>query len=369
MKILQVGKYYHPERGGIETVTRDLAEEFSRQHESLVLVYGDKTENISINKVKVKRRKAMATIKGAPISLRYGMSMVREMYYADVVHLHFPNPQALLISVFFPFFYSKIVIHWHSDVVGKGVGGLLLRPFELILSRLAKVTVFTSESYRDNSYIKKYCAATDVVYLGIDERPEYFSIDSEVKEIHEIDEKFVLFVGRLVKYKGLEYLVRAMADVDSGVSLLIVGDGPEKEELSDLVGKLKLSERVRFLGKVSDAYLDYLFCNSIALVLPSIDRAEAFGVVQLEAMRAKLPVISTAINGSGVDEVNLNNVSGLVVSPKDSVSLAKAIEKLSSDAELRNSLSLKAYDRFINNFTKKVMTSGFYRVYAKFMKK
>jgi len=158
--------------------------------------------------------------------------------------------------------------------------------------------------------------------------------------------RLVLGVGRLTSYKGFEYLVRAMVEVDA--RLLIVGEGPCRRTLERLVSTLGLHDRVALLGDIPEVAPYYEACD--VFVLPSISRNEAFGLVQLEAMAAGKPVVNTAI-GSGVAFACPPGLSGQAVPPADPAALAAAIRGLLADPELRRTLGAAGRARVAEEFS------------------
>ncbi|WP_238398228.1 glycosyltransferase [Halorussus salinus] len=167
--------------------------------------------------------------------------------------------------------------------------------------------------------------------------------------VSEVDDSqpVLLFAGRLIYYKGLEYLVEAMVDVDA--TLLIAGDGDRREALEAHVGSLGIEERVRFLGYVTDEQLHRLYNRADVFVLPSSVPSEAFGIVQLEAMAHGTPVVNTDLP-SGVPWVSQDGETGLTVPPRDSTALANAINELLSETDRRRQYGrnarLRAETRF-----------------------
>ena len=115
-------------------------------------------------------------------------------------------------------------------------------------------------------------------------------------------------------YKGVEFLLRALTESD--VAAVIIGDGPLRGSLEDLATGLGVDSRTFFLGAVDDGALAAWYGACDIFVLPSVTRAEAFGLVQLEAMARGKPVISTRIE-TGVPWVNLDGYTGLTVPPSD----------------------------------------------------
>src|SRR5208283_126499 len=136
----------------------------------------------------------------------------------------------------------------------------------------------------------------------------------------------------LVYYKGFEYLIQAMKDIDA--TLIIVGDGPEYTRLEDCAWQAGVRSRVVFAGWVRDLR-PYYHAASV-FVLPSIARSEAFGLVQLEAMAAGKPVVNTALM-SGVPFVSQDGLTGITVPPCDPEALSAALNRLLGDAALRES--------------------------------
>jgi rhamnosyl/mannosyltransferase len=226
------------------------------------------------------------------------------------------------------------------------------RAFEPILHavlRRADAVITTSPNYLKSSKIlARHLERCCVIPLGI--RIEDFGRPDPVG-VAEIQKQFgesiVLCVGRLVYYKGLEYLIRAMAQVQG--QLLIVGKGPLRAFLIELAERLGVRDRVHFLGKLDHRALVQCYHAAKVFVFPSVARSEAFGIVQVEAMAAGLPVINTNLQ-SGVPFVSLHNQTGITVTPADADALAAAINVLLIDEKLRASLGVAARLRAQSEF-------------------
>jgi rhamnosyl/mannosyltransferase len=152
----------------------------------------------------------------------------------------------------------------------------------------------------------------------------------------------------MVPYKGLDVLVRAFANVDA--TAILVGDGPTRSSVEGLARDTGVGGRVVFAGRVDDDEMVALYQACDAFVLPSVTRAEAFGVVQLEAMAAGRPVVSTALP-SGVPWVNQDEVTGLVVPPGDAGALTAALTRLLRDEALRVRMGQAGQARVAAEFT------------------
>jgi glycosyltransferase involved in cell wall biosynthesis len=172
----------------------------------------------------------------------------------------------------------------------------------------------------------------------------------------------ILSVGRLIEYKGLEFLLGAMKEVDA--TLLVIGTGRLREQLEKMTEDSGIQGKVRFLGKVEDVSPYYKAAQ--LFVLPSITRAEAFGLVQVEAMAAGIPVVNTELD-SGVPEVSVGGVTGITVPPNDSEALARAINFLLGNEDARRKYGEAASDRARETFTAQRMADETQKIYQSAM--
>lgn len=180
--------------------------------------------------------------------------------------------------------------------------------------------------------------------------------------------KLVLAVGRLVPYKGFDVLIRAAKQFVKDSVVVIVGSGPLEQELQHAIEQDGLEDRIVLAGRLSDTALHALFERATLYCLPSTYRAEAFGVVLLEAMTFGLPIVASDIPGSGVPWVNQHGVSGINVPIGDEKALAEACNQILGSEELRSRLSKGARQRFLAEFTEEVsvkrMMSAYDRLFT-----
>jgi len=174
--------------------------------------------------------------------------------------------------------------------------------------------------------------------------------------------RVLLAVGRLVYYKGFEYLIEAMRHINA--KLLIVGDGPLRGELESRIVARGLSHRVEMLGEIQNHELAPYYMASDLFAFPSIARSEAFGIVQLEAMSCGLPVVNTSLD-SGVPFVSRHNETGLTVPARDPAALANAANLLLASSELRARFSAAAIRRVATEFTARLMAQRTLALYNK----
>lgn len=145
-------------------------------------------------------------------------------------------------------------------------------------------------------------------------------------------------------YKGFEYLIESAKYLNDNTIVLIVGAGPLYEDLINLIKKLALEEKVYLIGKVENIQTFIKKCD--VFCLPSVERSEAFGLVLVEALFYGKPLVTTEVYGSGMSYVNKNNITGLVVPPKNPKALADAINKILMDKDLYQKFSKNALERF-----------------------
>jgi len=367
MKILEVNKLYFPWSGGIEQTVQDIAEGLNKidwcNIEVLVCQPKGKRKTEEINGVTVHRASSLGMLLGMPISFSFFLLFRRLSKKVDILHIHHPFPlSAVAYLLSRP--RARLIVHYHSDIVRQKISNFFLRPFLKRFLNHADLIIVTNPIIIESSKIlKKHRNKCLVVPSGID--LEKFKLTPEIqKKSEEIRKKFssplVLFVGRLIYYKGVEFLIEAFKDIPA--QLVIVGSGPLDKKLKILVKNLGLSEKIHFVGKLlSKELISYYYASDI-FVLPSVAATEALGLVQIEAMACGKPVISTNLS-TGVPWVNQHEKTGLVVPPKDIIALSKAINILLGNKELRKNYGKNGKDRS-KKFSKELMVKKIISYYA-----
>jgi glycosyltransferase involved in cell wall biosynthesis len=358
--VLHAAKLYPPAGGGMETVLRDLCDGTAEDWNVRVVAANDRNETVRerCGEVDVVRVAALGQAASVPLCPTFPFELWRRR--ADCVVLHEPNPiagTALFLRTPAP----RLVIWHHSDLVRPWWAPPTYgRVVQHSLYRRADCVIVSSPALAAGSGLVGHARRVAVIPFGVTlERYELVDAASRSRVdrvIAAIPGPRMLFVGRLVYYKGLEVLLDAMGRCQG--SLVIVGEGPLEGTLRALVREKGLGERVMFAGRVSDADLPAYYKACDVFVLPSIARTEAFGVVQIEAMAAGTPVVSTNLP-TGVPWVNQDGVSGLVVSPGDSTALADALRRLLGDGALRRRLGEGARRRAQTMFSRERMVATF----------
>ncbi len=347
VRVLQIGKFYPPVRGGMETHLQDLCRSLAPSVELDVIVGHDqvRTAHETDGEIRIHRIGTLANVASASICPTMALAIRKTP--ADVVHLHSPNPTAVM-SYLLSGHPGRLVVTHHSDIVRQRLLKLAYEPWlQRLMQRADAIISFSPNYIATSRVLSRHRDKCHVIPHGID--PSRFA-QPDGDKVDEIIGRFgpriVLAVGRLVYYKGFEYLIRAIAGTNA--TLLIIGTGPLQSQLESLVRNLKLEERVHFLGDVADVMPYYHAARIFAL--PSTARSEAFGIVQVEAMACGLPVINTQLE-TGVPFVSLDAVTGLTVPPCDVVSLRQSIQRLLQDHALHHRFSVAARERVRMYFT------------------
>jgi rhamnosyl/mannosyltransferase len=353
MKILHVGKFYPPVSGGMERMLQLLCEGERGSADTRVLVAntgGWRTTNESLNGVPITRVGSIGRVGAVQICPLFPWWLWRAR--ADVIVIHEPNPIAL-VSNFLVRPRSPIVVWFHSEVIRpRWRYNLFYRPFlRHTLRRAARIIVSSPALADQAAALREFRSKVTVIPFGLDAprlepAPDTAPAAEAIRQRYRVP--LVLFVGRMVDYKGVDILLRALVGVDA--TTLLVGDGPRRAALEELAADLGLGDRAVFLGEVDDRRMSALYQACDVFVLPSVTRAEAFGLVQLEAMAAGKPVVSTAVP-TGVPWVNQHGRTGLVVRPGEVPALREAIVRLLKDPELRSRMGRDGRARVAGEFT------------------
>lgn len=367
MKILQVNKLYHPWIGGIEKIVQNIAEGLKDKADLKVLVCRPKGRGRRdvVNGVTVFRASSLGIFFSMPVSLSFPFLLGRLGKDADILHFHTPFPLGV-ISYLIVRPGGKLILWWHSDIVRQKKFMFIYRPLlQRFLKRADRIIVAAAEHIQNSPYLRNFRDKCEVVPFGID--VHRFELNDDIRTTVEelrsrYGSKIVLFVGRLIYYKGVEYLIRAMKNING--KLLIVGEGPLESRLRSQVTELGIEDKVVFLGKLQDRDMAVYYHACDIFVLPSIARSEAFGIVQLEAMACGKPVVNTDLP-TGVPGVSRSGETGITVPPADSTALSEAINKLLTDSNFRKTCGGNARRRVEERFSMSRMIDDVYKVYQK----
>ena len=348
--VLHVGKYYPPAPGGMERVVQLLCESEQQLISSEVLAANTSPQTVreTVHGVPVTRVASIASIGSVGVCPTFPFQLARAE--RDLTIIHEPNPLALA-SDFVARQRGPLVVWFHSEVLRpRWKYRLLYRPFlRRVLDRAARIVVSSPNLAASAQELVAHQSKCVVIPFGIEPRrfapaPEVEARAAALRELQG-PRPIVLFVGRLVPYKGVNVLLDAVRDLD--VTTVIVGSGPLRSALETQASG---NSRVSFAGDVDEETLVAWYRACDMFVLPSVTRAEAFGMVQLEAMAAARPVVSTRLE-SGVPWVNRDRETGFVVEPGDATAMRDAIALLVHDARLRTAMGAAGAARVAAEFT------------------
>lgn len=378
MRILHIGKYFEPFVGGIETVTKDLAlSAAAKGHKVTVLCHDHDTLRASkkwrVQRVCVQRVSTLMKLVFTPVSLVFPLALRRALKEnPDIVHVHLPNPSAIWLLVFRRG-GSKVIIHWHADVLDSSATFLLrimyyfYQVFERKLLKSSAEIICTSPQY---AYFSKplipWLDKVTIVPLGVNvEALTSWGNSIEHSPFAEQTLK-VLTVARLSFFKGHRYLAAAIASlVKKGIRIewTIVGEGEQQADLLRLIRNLGLTKHVHFLGTQTGRELVRSFQHCDVFCLPSVNRMESFGIVLLEAMCFAKPCIVTDAPGSGMSHVIQDGYNGRVVARADAEALAEALECAASNPDKWQEMGDNAAVRVRQNFTNTVVAEQILSLY------
>lgn len=372
MKILQVYKDYYPVIGGMENHIRLIVRGLRQRHpdiETTVLVTNTarNTAVETLDGARIIKAGRLANISSAPISLSLFSQMHALSAAADLVHLHFPYPIGEL-AYLLRGRDKPVLISYHSDIVRQKYLLQLYKPFMLkLLARADAITTSNPNYIQSSPYLKPHAAKCVVIPHGA-VLAEFAPTPAVMARAQTLREQYggpiILFVGLLRYYKGVAYLVEAMQQIAPDAHLLIVGNGPEGVALREQTQKLKLEQRVHFLGRVSDEDRLALYHACDVFSLPSIHRSESWGAVQVEALACGKPIVSTEL-GTGTSWVNQHEQTGLVVPPMDAQALAGAINRLLANPDLRQRMGAAGMARARQELDADVMIDRLADLYRK----
>lgn len=360
MRVLQFGRFWNDQHGGIERhvalLSRELAATKGIEIVNLVAAGGLHGSDTMLDGYRLVEAPSLGRVFGIAISpalVMRAMALHREKKF-DILHLHLPDPLSHLASLMLPASIKR-VITWHSDIVRQKAWLPLYLPFLRRLARRADANVAaTPVHYTSSTQIPQSVPAErrHVIPYGLDFSS--FALKPATRELcaklrAKAGGKPLIFaLGRHVYYKGFDVLINAMRHVDA--LLVLGGDGKLRAELEALAGQDGLAGKVWFSGRIAEENLPAYFHACDLFCLPSVARSEAFGLVQLEAMSCGKPVVCSQLN-NGVNFVNIDGQTGLAVPPGDAGALAAAINRLLTDQPLRERLGQQAQQRAVTEYS------------------
>jgi len=262
-----------------------------------------------------------------------------------ILHGHWAFPAGYLAYHLSKKYKKKFIVTVHgSEIALLEKSGFLKKITINALNNSTKV--IASNNYLKNKLIKLGVSEDNIELIR--PIPNFVNHDIPRSELSDFREKFtsknnkiILFVGRLTEVKGTKYLIKSLESLKTqNFHCIIVGGGPLENQLKKLANSLNVSEKITFFGSANTEQLGFLYNVSDVFVLPSVvdslGGTEGTGLVIPEAMDCGVPVIAS--NVGGIPEIINDKENGILVEQKNPQSIAKAIDLIFSDTQLREKI-------------------------------
>lgn len=318
-----------------------------------------------IEGVPVEAVASLGTLFSTPLAPAFIPAFMRRARSADAVIHHAPLPltdAAILLGLPDD---TALIVYWHADVLGYPLLKRLVTPLtRSVLARADRIVVSGRPMIEHSEFLRPYAAKCTVMPYGMD--LDYWrTLDASERDsvdlIKRATPRHIVSLGRLVGYKGYDVLIRAMRNVDGQAT--IIGEGPLLAELQQLAAELGVTDRVHFAGRLERDEIRRLFHAADVFAFPSVTEAEAFGIVQVEAMAAGLPVVNTSL-ATTVPLVARHDTEALTVAPGDSTALAAALNRILDEPALAQRLGAAGQVRALSEFDQSVFRARMAAVYA-----
>lgn len=270
----------------------------------------------------------------------------------DIIHVHWPFPLGIAGYLGAKVSKGKLVLKFYSAELAFALKGPF--PFKKILKKILKSIIKKADLIVANSSYTKNLLHNFYSEIQAEVIPEGISVVPKASEKKEENSKKILFVGRLVERKGVEYLIRAMPLVAEQleVKLDIIGEGELRTKLEGLSNSLGLKDKVNFAGRVKEELLDKYYRDCDLFVLPAIvdhkGDTEGLGMVLVEALSYGKPVIASAVGG--IVDIIKDQETGLLVPEKDEKALAQAIVSILKNPSRAKELVTAGYQHIKKYF-------------------
>ena len=348
--------------GGITEVIAYIAKGMAPRHESSVLVARSRGwgRRYTFDSIPVEALFSFGTLLSTPIAPSFPFVLAKRSRQADLVALHQPFPlNDIGVSLGLPR-ETALVVHWHGEIVRqRSLTGLVAPFIRRTLARAQRIVVSHPTLVSASPFLAAHAEKCAIIPYGIDET-YWAELDGaqrrRAEELRSRYPRLVIATGRLVPYKGFDVLIEALRRVDA--TAIIVGEGPLRHDLLRLAQQRGVADRLILAGRLSRDDLKVHLHAARLYAFPSVGAAEAFGIVQLEAMAVGLPIVNTNLP-TGVPHVARHGLEALTVPPNDPAALAAAIAQLLDDRALAQRLGAAGRRRAtteydLQNFVKRI---------------
>ncbi len=380
MNIAMVNAFFHPYQGGTEKCVLELSKRLAENHE--VHVITSKLENtdkedtykgINIHRIPSKVLEDLPDPFPPPYPITPGLALQMKKKIneidPDIIHTHNRFFPAWNSPQLFKFLFQRPVFMTLHNARTEGIdkktdslGQLYDETLGKIIMKKADKLIANSKDTLDKtapSDIPEH--KKEVIYNGIDTSKYSPSHEKDVKKELGVD-KYTLTVSRLVRQKGLRYMVKALQDIDQeNYKHVVIGQGPEKQNLKEQAKKLGVEDKLHFTGFVPEEDMTDYYTQAEAFMLPSL--YEPFGIVLVEAMSCKTPVIATV--AGGIPEVL--GETGINIPRRNPDEIAKNVNKLLNNPEKAEKMGKEGMKRAKQKFEWDKITEETEETYKQFL--
>lgn len=362
MRVLQLTKFYPPVRGGMESVVAELVHGLQAAGTETDVLCAHTGRGTCHETLPGGGRLTRASSWGRWLATSVAPALLPAWWRLrgryDVVHVHMPDPLTALALWSCPP-RGALVVHWHSDVIRQRLALKLYSPLQHWLLARADRIIITSPPYAQASpWLQAWQHKLALIPPGVpDPTTNRPARGTAAVQQALAGRRLVFALGRMTHYKGFEVLIEAAARLPADVVVVIGGDGELLPRHREQVRALGLAQRVWLPGALSDDEVQAHLQQARVFCLPSVNRAEAFGVVLLEAMAHGCPIVASDIPGSGVPWVNRHGETGLNVPVADATALARGLQQVLDDPARAAELGQAARQRYQARFQATTMVS------------
>ena len=343
MKVLQTPVRFYPFIGGVEQYVYYVSRELAMLDDCEVkVICANEASSVDVevyNGINIRRLGYIGKVANTNITLSLPTTLYREDF--DIIHTHIPTPwSADWSNIITRIKHKPLIVTYHNDIIGENLADKIAKIYnktalKLLLNKADKI-IITQDDYIQSPHLENYKEKITTIPNGVD--TQLFQPPQHPRKKNQIF--FLSVLDKFHKYKGLDYLLDALTiikeDIED-VQLVVGGKGELLEYYKEKTRKLHLEENVEFKGFLTDDQVKEYYAQSQVFVLPSISSLqEGFGIVLLEALSSKTPVVSTDIVGVAKDVTKTN--SGIIVKPRNTSALADAITDILLDEDLQKQM-------------------------------
>jgi glycosyltransferase involved in cell wall biosynthesis len=366
LRVLHAYKIYKPDvEGGVPEVISSLTRNAPEELQSSILVARSRglSRNYTVDGIPVTASGSFGTLFSMPIAPLYPRTLALRSHLVDLVVHHTPFPLTDLAAAGIAA-GTALVVHWHAEIISRTFLKSILAPaIHQALRRADKIIVSHPAMIDRSEFLQKYrekCTAVpygaDIAYWSTLTQPQLIAAG----RLRERFPRLIVAVGRLVEYKGYSVLLRALKGLDA--QLVIIGEGPLLSALEALSREIGVAEKVVFAGRLSrDEIKQYLHAARV-MALSSINPAEAFGLVQIEAMAAGRPVVNTDLP-TAVPHVARHEIEGLTAARGDAEAMRGALRRVLDDESLAERLGSAGRLRAETEYSQEQFRSANFAIY------